>query len=232
LRNVAGGDYFNSTGAATLGAVRWWRRRQKVQPGHKPPLRLSVVFLPRKPAHLLPQAICIKPMNPFDAVVYAIALIAIVMGFKAGLLRSLATILGYLIAAPIAVAVTPAVTAVVTGQHAMTPEKTWFSLCVVFVVIGIAVSALLRYAVNEFIGPDVSLFDRFAGALLGAARIGLVAVLIVLIFDRIIPADRQPPFLADSRLRPYLSAAGQKGLRSLPPDIEAYIERLKQQRGV
>jgi membrane protein required for colicin V production len=71
-----------------------------------------------------------------------------------------------------------------------------------------------------------------AGALLGAARIGLVAVLIVLIFDRIIPADRQPPFLVDSRLRPYLSAAAQKGLKSLPPEVDDYIARLKRERGV
>ena len=36
-------------------------------------------------------------MNPFDAFVTAVALLAIVMGFRSGLLRSLATILGYLI---------------------------------------------------------------------------------------------------------------------------------------
>ncbi len=46
-------------------------------------------------------------MNPFDAVVATVAIFAIVMGFNAGLLRSLATILGYLIAAPVAVAITP-----------------------------------------------------------------------------------------------------------------------------
>jgi membrane protein required for colicin V production len=36
----------------------------------------------------------------------------------------------------------------------------------------------------------------------------VVAVLIVVIFDRIIPADRQPAYLIGSKLRPYLSAAG------------------------
>ena len=39
-------------------------------------------------------------MNIFDGVIAAFTLPAIVMGFSAGLLRSLATILGYLIAAP------------------------------------------------------------------------------------------------------------------------------------
>jgi len=71
-----------------------------------------------------------------------------------------------------------------------------------------------------------------AGAVLGAVRIFLVAVLVVVAFDRIIPTDRQPPFLVGSRLRPYLSAAGQKGLQSLPPDVEDYIDRLKRERGL
>jgi membrane protein required for colicin V production len=174
----------------------------------------------------------LRAMNPFDAAVYAVAILAIVMGFNAGLLRSLATILGYLIAAPIALAITPRVTAFALGQTALPPDKTWIVLCCVFVAVGIFVSALLRTAVGEFIGPNISLFDRLAGAVLGAARIGLVAVLIVVIFDRMIPADRQPAFLAGSQLRPLLSAAGQRGLQSLPPDIEDYIDRVKRERGI
>jgi membrane protein required for colicin V production len=171
-------------------------------------------------------------MNPFDAVIYAVALIAIVLGFKAGLLRSLAAILGYLIAAPIAVAITPGVMALLAGRIAVPPDRMWIAIGGVFIAVGIIVGALIRYAISEFTGHDVSLLDRFAGAVLGAVRIGLVAVLIVVIFDRVIPADRQPPFLTDSRLRPLLSAAGQKGMQSLPPEIEDYIDRLKRERGI
>jgi membrane protein required for colicin V production len=63
-------------------------------------------------------------------------------------------------------------------------------------------------------------------------RIGLLAVLMVVIFDRIIPSNRQPPFLADSRLRPILSMAGQQGLKTLPPDVADFIDQLKKQRGI
>src|SRR4029078_1400335 len=101
-----------------------------------------------------------------------------------------------------------------------------------FCALVLALSALLRHAVGAFAGPEVALGDRAAGAVLGAVRIGLVAVLVVLIFDRIIPAGRQPALLTDSRLRPYLSQAGQKGLKSLPPEIDAYIDRLKRERGI
>jgi membrane protein required for colicin V production len=103
---------------------------------------------------------------------------------------------------------------------------------VVFIVIGMLLSALLRRVVGVVVGPQVSLPDRIFGAILGAVRIGLLAVFMVLIFDKIIPADRQPAFLADSRLRPILSRAGQAGLKSLPPDVEEFIDHLKRQRGL
>jgi membrane protein required for colicin V production len=171
-------------------------------------------------------------MNLFDAVVYAVAIVAIVLGFRAGLLRSLATILGYLIAAPIAVAITPRVTAFALSRSALPPDQQWLVLFAVFIVVGVGISALMWIAVSGVIDPEFGLFDRVAGAVLGAVRIFLVAVLVVVIFDRIIPADRQPGFLIGSRLRPYLSAAGKKGLQSLPPEVEDYIDRLKRERGL
>jgi membrane protein required for colicin V production len=59
-----------------------------------------------------------------------------------------------------------------------------------------------------------------------------VAVLMVMIFDRIIPANREPAWLSQSRLRPVLSAAGRQGLRALPPNVIAYIDQLKRKRGL
>ena len=71
-----------------------------------------------------------------------------------------------------------------------------------------------------------------AGSALGAARIGLLAVLLVVVFDRIIPPNRQPPFLTNSKLRPILSQAGQRGLKSLPPEAADFIDQFKHQRGI
>jgi membrane protein required for colicin V production len=170
-------------------------------------------------------------VNLFDAVVYAAAILAIVMGFRAGLLRSLTTIIAYIIAAPIAVALTPRLIALAPGLT-MTPEKTSLALCAVLLAVGALISALLRTAVSEVTGAQIGVADRLGGAVLGAVRTALLAVLMILIFDRIIPAGRDPPFLADSKLRPYLSAAGQRGLKALPPEVDAYIERLKRQSGI
>jgi membrane protein required for colicin V production len=171
-------------------------------------------------------------MNTFDAVVTAVTVLAAVMGFMSGLLRSLAAILAYLIAAPIAVALTPRLTAFIFGQFTVPSDQTWIALFVAFVALGFLISVLLRKLVDELAGEDIGVFDRIAGAALGAVRIFLVAVLIVVMFDRLIPADRQPAFLIGSKLRPYFSAAGQRGLETLPPEIADYIDRIKRDRGL
>ena len=170
-------------------------------------------------------------MNIFDAVVLGFTLLAIVFGFHAGLLRSLATIFGYVIAAPFAVAVTPPLAFYLAGSLDVSGRGA-LVLFAVFLVSGMLFSALLRRAVGDMVGPDTSLFDRLAGAGLGAVRIALLAVLMVMIFDRIIPPRAEPAWLSESRLRPVLSAAGRQGLRALPPDVVDYIDRLKRQRGL
>lgn len=171
-------------------------------------------------------------MNIFDAIVLGFTLVAIAFGFHAGLLRSLATILGYVIAAPFAVAVTPPLAFYFNGSAELSNGRGALVLFGVFLVSGMLFSALLRRAVSELAGGEIGLFDRLLGAVLGAVRIALLAVLMVLIFDRIIPPNREPAWLSQSRVRPYLSAAGRRGLRALPPEVTEYIDRLKKQRGL
>jgi membrane protein required for colicin V production len=171
-------------------------------------------------------------MNAFDAAVYLCLFAAVVLGFNAGLLRSLATIVGYLAAAPVAVGAAPYLTPFMAAQLHLSPANNWVALASVFLAAGIVLGALLRLALHEVVGPRISLPDRLAGALLGAVRIGLVAVLIVLIFDHVIPADREPAFLRGSRLRPLLSIAGEAGVNSLPPEAVQAIDRLKRARGI
>src|ERR1700676_5374545 len=123
-------------------------------------------------------------MNSFDTVVYVALMIAVVSGFNAGLLRSVATIVGYLAAMPVAVTAMP------------------------------YVSRALNNKLDPSIAGNPTLFFGIflvAGSVLGVVRIVLVAVTMVLIFDRIIPPDRQPAFLAGSRLKPILLTAGQQG---------------------
>lgn len=172
------------------------------------------------------------PVNLFDLAVYVCLAFAIIAGFRSGLLRSLATILGYLMAVPVAVALMPYLTPIITERFHLPPAQTSLAFFVVFFVIGFVLAAMLRGAVGEIAGREIGAGDRAAGAFLGAIRVILLAVLMVMVFERIIPAGREPPFLTGSRLRPILSAAGQQGLRKLPPDVTDFIDRLKRERGL
>lgn len=170
--------------------------------------------------------------NPFDLAIYLCLFVAVVLGFMTGFLRSLATIFGYLCGMGVAVAAAPRLAPLLTTYLKMPTPQVWLVFLAVFVAAGAAISALLRLAVSEMVGPTISIPDRVAGALLGAVRVGLLAVLIVVVFDRIIPPGREPAFLRGSQWRPVLSRASQQGLRSLPPEVEAYIDRLKRERGL
>ena len=171
-------------------------------------------------------------MNSFDAVVYLALVVAAVAGFNAGFLRSLVTILAYLVAMPIAVWVMSLVFPATGGDPSASFAQRSLLLFGIFLVAGIALGKMMRMALDEAIGPSAGIGDRLAGALLGAVRVGLVAITLVLIFDQLVPVDRQPGYLTGSQLRPLLSAAGQKGFRSLPPDVAATIDRLKKDRGI
>jgi membrane protein required for colicin V production len=172
------------------------------------------------------------PISLFDGAVYLCLAIAIISGFRSGLLRSLATIFGYVIAAPVAVAIMPFINPILSERLTLPPMQMSFSFFVVFLIIGFIIAALLRSAVGEIAGNRISGPDRAAGACLGAVRVMLLAVLMILVFERIIPIGREPAFLADSKLRPILSQAGQEVLRKLPPDITDLIDRMKRERGL
>jgi membrane protein required for colicin V production len=166
----------------------------------------------------------------FDLAVYLVMFVAVLAGFHAGFLRSTVTILAYLVAMPVAVALTPLIAPALPAQAVPPWAGSSVAFLAVFLVIGIALGALARLALNETVGARIGIPDRLAGAALGAIRIALVAVLLVLVFDRIIPQGLEPAFLRGSQLRPYLSLAAQRGLRSLPPETTAFIDQLKKDR--
>ena len=104
-------------------------------------------------------------MNSFDAAVYLITFVAVIMGFHSGLLRSLATIFGYVCAAPFAVGTAPYLSRVLNDQFHLSPTQNWLVPFGIFLVAGMVLSALLRLAIGELVGARVSVADRLAGAM-------------------------------------------------------------------
>ncbi|VIO66193.1 hypothetical protein CI1B_13060 [Bradyrhizobium ivorense] len=171
-------------------------------------------------------------MNSFDAVVYLGLLFAVATGFNTGLLRSAVTILAYLVAMPLAVAVMS-----MAGPHVASLPSSPFPqngvlLFGLFLVIGVVLGKMARTMLNDTIGSEIGIGDRLGGALLGAVRVGLVVTTLVLVFDQLVPLANQPQFLNGSQLRPLFSAVGQSGIRSLPPEATMAIERLRRERHI
>jgi membrane protein required for colicin V production len=166
-------------------------------------------------------------MNSFDVVVIVGLIVAMAIGFRAGLLRSAVTILGYLVAMPIAVWITGLVVPQMAGNAAVSNTQNSLVFFAVFLLSGIVLGSLLRMAINDLIGHEIGIGDRLGGAALGAVRILLIAVTFVLIFEQLVPTGMQPAYMTTSQLRPLLSLAGQRGVKSLPPDVMATIDRWK-----
>ena len=170
-------------------------------------------------------------MNTFDGIVYLALIVAVVTGFNTGLLRGAVTILAYLIAMPIAVAVTPLLAQQIGVRFATPMMQNSLLFFAVFLIAGMVLGKLACMALDDAVG-SAGLGDRLGGMMLGAARGGLVAVTLVLIFDKLVPPGHEPAFLTGSQLRPLLSKAGQLGVKSLPPEVTATIDRLKQERRI
>ena len=169
-------------------------------------------------------------MNSFDIAVYLGLIIAVATGSSTGLIRSAITILAYVVAMPIAVWVMSFVPPLTENANSPLMQNAGFFLGA-FLVIGMVIGKLARIPIDDAIG-DPTFIDRLGGATLGVVRVGLVATSIVLVFDQLIPSYRQPAFLQDSQLRPFFSAMGQKGVRALPPELTATIDRLKRERHI
>src|SRR5215470_5868780 len=167
-------------------------------------------------------------MNLFDLAVMIALVVAIFGGFATGLVRSAITILAYLVAMPIAVWVMSYVPPL-DGQYASPLGHNTGFFIGAFLVIGMALGKLARVVVDQTVGDEPGIFDRLAGGVLGAVRVGLIAISMVLVFDRIIPVGQEPGFLKGSQLRPLLSDAAQRGFRALPPELTAAIDRIKRE---
>src|SRR5205085_8374019 len=96
-------------------------------------------------------------MNSFDAAVLAVVVMLAIMGFRAGLLRSLADILGFVIAAPLAVALTPyfskaAGSAAAAGSPLENTSLVFFGL---FLIGGLLLAQLIRLMIAGLVGDGI-----------------------------------------------------------------------------
>src|SRR2546430_2444671 len=108
-------------------------------------------------------------MNSFDIAVSLGLTIAVVTGFKPGLLRGAITILAYLFAMPVAVWAMSMVTPQIEGKLAVPLSQSWFLFFGIFLIAGMGLGKLARMALDEAIGSDAGIGDRLRGGARGGA---------------------------------------------------------------
>src|ERR1700710_30071 len=167
-------------------------------------------------------------MNNFDAVVCVGLVFAVVTGFNTGLVRSAVTILGYVVAAPIAMCAMSALSPPASGNLASIMAQNGLVFFGIFLFAGMALGKLARLAVDEATGTEAGIVDRLCGAVLGAVRVGLIAVTVVLVVDQLLPPRLQPPWLTGSQLRPWLDAGREKGVPNLSPRVANTLHQQKE----
>src|SRR2546430_14954863 len=96
-------------------------------------------------------------MNSFDAVVYLGLIIAVVIGFNTGLLRSAIAILAYIAAMPIAMGLVPLVSPQLDGQHALPFAQNSPLFFGVFLVTGMVLGKLACVVLDDVIGPQAGI---------------------------------------------------------------------------
>src|SRR5262245_58255202 len=123
---------------------------------------------------IVPSEVGLALMNSFDLAVYAALAIAIGFGFRTGLLQSAMTILAYLLAAPIAVALMPLIAPQIAGNPNPPLLQNWIWFFGIFLVVGMLFGYIGRLALSDTV-RDAGIGDRLGGAALGAIRVCLVA---------------------------------------------------------
>ncbi|MDR3468803.1 MAG: CvpA family protein [Xanthobacteraceae bacterium] len=109
-------------------------------------------------------------INSFDVGMLLALAVSAVAGWRAGLIRSLASILGYLSAAPLAVAVSSRVSAPGGALGAIEASGAGIgdfgTFLAILLAAGLLIGALLRFAADDLFGRGVHPADRAGGALL------------------------------------------------------------------
>src|SRR5437763_1768394 len=96
-------------------------------------------------------------MNPFDIAI-CLGLAAFMgLGFYAGLLRTLASILGYVVASPIAIAATSSISPALAGDATPVWARNFVLFFVVLLAVGGVIAHFMRHGVKELFGEQVDM---------------------------------------------------------------------------
>ena len=105
------------------------------------------------------------------------------------------------------------------------------SAAAIFFVTLIVVSIITVKISDVILDFKIGALDRSLGFLFGAARGLLLCVVAFLFFGWLVPDKSQPEWVKTAKTRPLLATSGEQLMAMMPDDVEAFLQRLKRNKG-
>lgn len=161
----------------------------------------------------------------FYFVIIGIVAFSVIVSFFRGILRELVSLITWVVALLLALRFAQVLGNDIAEHFASPMIRYVIGFVIVFLavlVVGLIVNTVLKFLVEK---AGMGFFDRFFGAIFGAAR-GLIAVVIVLMFLHVSPA-KNSAWLENSKLAPLFKPAVTWVNSYLPDQIKQMSEWLK-----
>lgn len=100
------------------------------------------------------------------------------------------------------------------------------SFLVALIILHLITMRIADFVVDSRIGP----LDRTLGFVFGALRGGLIAVVVVIFGQWLLPGPQLPSWAAEARSLPVLEDAGHRLIAALPDDLEKQVTDFLQNR--
>lgn len=149
------------------------------------------------------------------AVMFVSALLAMLRGFT----REILAIASWIAAAAAGAYLYPYLLPYIKPYLAKEPWASIASATAIFFVALILVSIITVNLSDAVLDSRVGALDRSLGFLFGAARGFLLCVIAFVFFSMLSPADKQPEWVKNARLRPLLQSVGDDMQAMLPHDL-------------
>jgi membrane protein required for colicin V production len=154
-----------------------------------------------------------------DLGLIAVILISALLAMLRGFTREILAIASWIAAAAAAAYLYPYLLPYVKPYLAKEPWSSIASATAIFFVALILVSIITINISDAILDSKVGALDRSLGFLFGAARGFVLCVIAFVFFSMLSPADKQPEWVRNARMRPLLQSVGDDMTAMLPHDL-------------
>ena len=154
-----------------------------------------------------------------DLGLIAIILVSALLAMLRGFTREVLAIASWIAAAAAAAYLYPLLLPYVKPYVSKEPWASIASATAIFFVALILVSIITINISDAILDSKVGALDRSLGFLFGAARGFILCVIAFVFFSMLSPADKQPEWVRNARMRPLLQSVGDDMTAMLPHDL-------------